>query len=505
LAGRKNITRGLRFTLTALYTVVFTLLLVGVALYFRQTLATSLEDQSHDDLEQNWAVVKAYLRIVNDSGQNNYHPKWFNDPNDTDETSAVAGVKKVYSICCDAAGHVMEGSSNYESLGMDNPAEIRSVLQANGAVWSNKTDSDGVPYLIRASYVNGEEDTSRRFYVAIGTSLAGSREVLNRFTLRAVGLVLLIIPTGCIMGWIFAGRALTPVLEVARAAERISGSNLSLRIPSRGAGDEIDRLIETFNQMIERIEINFNQVRQFSTDVSHELRTPITIVRGQLEVALFTAQTVDQYRDAIVDSLSDIERLSQIVRALLLLSQAETGQVILQKQQMDLADVAEGIVDQFQIPAEGAEVTLRFIKHIAHCTGDFDRVQIERMLSNLLSNAVKFTPAGGEVRVIIDRRDNVAELRVEDTGEGIPAEHLPHIFDRFYRVRGPGEQASPEKGLGLGLSFVSWIVRAHGGTVDVQSESGKGTQFILKLPLNAADSAPQMENPGASAEIMKPV
>jgi hypothetical protein len=190
---------------------------------------------------------------------------------------------------------------------------------------------------------------------------------------------------------------------------------------------------------------------------------------------------------------------------LLLLSQAETGQVILQKQQMDLADVAEGIVDQFQIPAEGAEVTLRFIKHVAHCTGDFDRVQIERMLSNLLSNAVKFTPAGGEVRVIIDRRDNVAELRVEDTGEGIPAEHLPHIFDRFYRVRGPGEQASPEKGLGLGLSFVSWIVRAHGGTVDVQSESGKGTQFILKLPLNAADSAPQMENPGASAEIMKPV
>src|SRR6185437_4003092 len=204
--------------------------------------------------------------------------------------------------------------------------------------------------------------------------------------------------------------------------------------PVRGAGDEIDRLIETFNQMIERIEINFNQVRQFSTDVSHELRTPITVIRGQLEVALFTAQTVEQYRDAIVDSLSDIERLSQIVRALLLLSQAETGQVILQKQQLDLVEVAESIVDQFQIPAEGAEVALRFIKRAAHCTGEFDRVQIERMLSNLLSNAVKFTPAGGEVRVVIDRRDSAAEIRVEDTGEGIPAEHLPHIFDRFYRV-----------------------------------------------------------------------
>jgi heavy metal sensor kinase len=401
----------------------------------------------------------------------------------------------------------MEASSNYESLGMDRPAEIHSVLQATGAVWSNKTDSDGVPYLIRASYVNGEEDP-RRFYVAIGTSLADSRKLLSKFTWRGVALVPIVILTGCIMGWIFAGRALTPVLEVARTAERISGSNLSLRIPVRGAGDEIDRLIETFNQMIERIEINFNQVRQFSTDVSHELRTPITVVRGQLEVALFTAQTVDQYRDAIVDSLSDIERLSQIVRALLLLSQAETGQVILQKQQLDLVDVAEGVVDQFQIPAEGAEVTLQFIKHVAHCAGEFDRVQIERMLSNLLSNAVKFTPAGGEVRVSIDRRDDVAEIRVEDTGEGIPAEDLPHIFDRFYRVRGAGgtgEQASPEKGLGLGLSFVAWIVRAHGGTVDVQSEPGKGTKFIVTLPLVVPDSSQHIENSAVQSELMKPV
>jgi heavy metal sensor kinase len=503
VAGRRHITRGLRFTLTAVYTVVFTLLLVGVTLFFRQTLENSLEDQAHDDLEQNWAVVKAYLRIVNDPGQTNYHPVWHVDNDDPDEKSAVAAVQKVFLIT-DSTGHLMEASSNYDSLGMDNPAEIRSVLQATGAIWSNKTDSDGVPYLIRASYVNGEDDP-RRFYVAIGTSLADSRKLMSKFTWRGVALVPIVILTGCIMGWIFAGRALTPVLEVARTAERISGSNLSLRIPVRGAGDEIDRLIETFNQMIERIEINFNQVRQFSTDVSHELRTPITVVRGQLEVALFTAQTVDQYRDAIVDSLSDIERLSQIVRALLLLSQAETGQVILQKQQMDLVEAVEGVVDQFQIPAEGAEVTLRLEKRVAYCSGEFDRVQIERMLSNLLSNAVKFTPAGGEVRVSIDRRDEMAEIRVDDTGEGISPEHLPYIFERFYRVRGAGEQASPEKGLGLGLSFVAWIVRAHGGAVDVQSAPGKGTTFTVRLPLNPSETIQHIENSGAQTEIMKTV
>jgi signal transduction histidine kinase len=213
---------------------------------------------------------------------------------------------------------------------------------------------------------------------------------------------------------------------------------------------------------------------------------------------------MEQYRDAIVNSLSDIERLSQIVRALLLLSQAETGQVILQKQPLDLVEIADGIVDQFQIPAEGAEVTLRFLSPVMHCTGDFDRVQIERMLSNLLSNAVKFTPPGGEVKVVVDRRDNEAEIRVEDTGEGIPAEHLPHIFDRFYRVRGAGEQASPEKGLGLGLSFVAWIVRAHGGTVDVRSEAGKGTTFVVRLPLSSPGS-PRQEGVMAQSELMKPV
>lgn len=503
MPGRKHITRGLRFTLTAVYTLVFTLLLVGVSLFFRQTLANSLNEQSVEDLEQNWAVVKGYLRIVNDPGQTNYHPVWHVDADDPDEKSAVAGVQKVFLIA-DASGKVMDGSSNYEELGLNKLSEIRSVLQATGPVLSKRSDSDGVLYLIRASYVNDEDNTGRKFYVAIGTSLQNNRKILNGFTLRVVALVPVVMLTGCIMGWIFAGRALTPVLEVARAAERISGSNLSLRIPVRGAGDEIDRLIETFNQMIERIEINFNQVRQFSTDVSHELRTPITVVRGQLEVALFTAETVDQYRDAIVDSLSDIERLSQIVRALLLLSQAETGQVILQKQHLDLVEVADGVVDQFQIPAEGADVTLQFIDRVPHCTGEFDRVQIERMLSNLLSNAVKFTPPGGEVRVSIDRRDDVAEIRVEDTGEGIPAEHLPHIFDRFYRVRGAGEQASPEKGLGLGLSFVAWIVRAHGGSVDVQSEPGRGTTFIVSLPLTGPPSIPQIDSSSAQSAIMKP-
>jgi heavy metal sensor kinase len=498
---RKHITRSLRFTLTTVYAAVFTLLLLGVIVLFRQQLKGSLTDQAHDELDRNALVVRSFLRIDTDDGKT-FHTVWHWDTEDQEENSMKARVDRVIYVV-DSKGHQLEQSPAYRSLGADSPAQVRTVLESSQQpVWIYKSDPHHVLYLIREFYVYDDYNHTHKFFVAIGTSLENNQNLLNKFTLLCVGLFPLVIITGCAMGWIFAGRALTPVLEIARTAQRISGSNLSLRIPSRKAGDELDDLIETFNQMIERIEVNFNQMRQFSTDVSHELRTPITVVRGQLEVALFTAQTEEQYRDAIVNSLADIERLSAIVRALLLLSQAETGQVVLQKQLLDLVELAENTTDQFQIPAEGADLKLAFRPLCDRCTGDFDRVQIERMLSNLLSNAIKFTPAGGSIEVTVDRHGDEAEIRVADTGQGIPAEHLPHIFDRFYRVRGPSEQASPEKGLGLGLSFVAWIVRAHGGTVDVRSQPGEGTAFRILLPLQQAASARDAGE--LQAELMKP-
>jgi signal transduction histidine kinase len=173
------------------------------------------------------------------------------------------------------------------------------------------------------------------------------------------------------------------------------------------------------------------------------------------------------------------------VRALLLLSQSETGQLVLQKTSVDLAEVARDIVDQFQIPAEGHGVSLS-VDAPASCVISADRIQIERLLSNLLSNAVKYTPADGRVHVTLSASGAEARLVVEDTGVGIPAEHLPRIFERFYRV----SPAGPEKGLGLGLSFVAWIVKAHGGTVQVESEVGRGTRFTVTLPVGDAGVRP---------------
>jgi heavy metal sensor kinase len=319
-----------------------------------------------------------------------------------------------------------------------------------------------------------------RYFLAIGRAIDTSNRILKEFTYRYIIIVPAVVLLSGLLGWFLAGRALAPVNSVAEAAERITHSNLNMQIPSRKAGDELDRLIESFNRMMERLSCSFAQIQQFSTDVSHELRTPLTIVRGQLEVALFTATTTEQYREAMVNALEDVERLSNIIRALLMLSQAESGQLVLKKTNLDLAEAVRDLVDEFQIPAEANDVGLT--AHLPeHCFVQADRIQIERLLSNLMSNAVKYTSAGGKVEVSLVGEGDQVQLVVADNGVGIAPDHLPHIFDRFYRV----PSADPEKGLGLGLSFVVWIVRAHGGTIDVQSELGRGTTFTVTLPVGA--------------------
>jgi signal transduction histidine kinase len=194
-------------------------------------------------------------------------------------------------------------------------------------------------------------------------------------------------------------------------------------------------------------------------------------------VAMFTAKTVEQYREAMVNALEDVDRLSNIVRALLMLSQAESGQLLLQKTQLDFADMLRDQVDQYQIPAEAQGVELT-AETPSHCLIYADKIQIERLVTNLLSNAIKYTPAGGRVVARLTGEAGSVKFIVEDTGVGISPDHLPHIFDRFYRV----PSSDPEKGLGLGLSFVSWIVKAHGGVVEVESELHKGTRFSVSLP-----------------------
>lgn len=467
-----RVTGGLRFRLTLTYLVFFTILLAFVGIFFRQTLRSLYDGQLHHILNEEWAAVRGYLRI--DKGKIN----WFYDREDPEEAIIVDRLKQIY-LLTDQNGTVLEISPKYEQLGVESPREIREALRGKEAIWKTKKNSDGVTYLIREGLLTAEDD--KPYFVAIGRSYEEGDRLIEQFTRYYSVMLPLMVVTASLIGWFMAGRALRPIDDVARTAQRITGANLRIQIPPRGTGDELDRLIDAFNRMIERLDAAFQQTRQFSTDVSHELRTPLTAIRGQLEVALLAAKTPEQYQDAILNALEDVERLSQTIRALLQLSHAESGQLVLQKQTLDLSALISGLMEQFEIPADIGKVALR-ISVPPVCFAEVDRIQFERLVSNLVSNAIKYTPEGGSVEVALHDRGREVELLVKDTGVGIPPESLPHIFDRFYRVPGPATEKAPERGLGLGLSFVAWIVKEHRGSVDVASVPGQGTAFTVRLP-----------------------
>jgi heavy metal sensor kinase len=484
---RIGFVRGLRFRLAVSYVAFFAILLAAIGFFFWRHLKQAAESDVHITVDADWDATVGYLHFDNE------RPEWEYDRGDPDEAFAVERLRHVY-LLTDANGILLQSSTIYDSIGVDKPqtrALIQRVLkeQRDHPEYSIQKDEDGIPYYIRAGWML--DDHKHKYFLAIGRSLALPYKTVENFTRSYLLLAPGMLALASIFGWLLAGIMIQPVNSVAQAAQNVTGSNLTMQIPLRGAGDELDHLIDSFNQMTDRLHQSFEQTRRFSTDVSHELRTPITAIRGQLEVALFTANTPDQYREAIINAMEDIEKLSSIVRALLLLSQAESGQVVLQKAPLDLGEVVRDLVDQFQIPAEEKDVKLT--ASIEPCAPvEADHTQIERLLSNLLSNAVKYTPKGGSVRVVAGpaRETGWTKLSVEDTGVGIPAENLPHIFDRFYRVRNP--QTNSIQGLGLGLSFVAWIVEAHGGRIDVASNSGEGTRFTVLLPSGpeAAEPAP---------------
>ncbi len=478
-------TRGLRFRLALSYVIFFSVLLVLLGMLFRQLLSVTFQAQMESVLDEEWGAAKGYLRTGPEG------PNWFYDEKDPDESFTVRRVQRVYMLA-DTQGHRLQNSAIYDSLGIDPPSEIRAILQSGKPAIRLRKDPNGVPYLIRSGL--WVDHDGHKYYLAIGRAVDYNDKVIRNFTWDYFAWVPLVIFLSGVLGWFLAGRALEPVNSVAEAAQRITHSNLDVQIPVRSTGDELDRLIEAFNHMMTRLNHSFEQIRQFSTDVSHELRTPLTVVRGQLEVALFTAQTVDQYRDAMADALEGVERLSNIVRALLMLSQAESGQLALQKTEMNLADLVRDLVDQHQIPAEAEGVQLSAALP-ANCSISADRIQIERLVSNLLGNAIKYTPAGGSVKVSLITGLEHVSLIVEDTGVGISPAHLPHIFDRFYRV----PSADAEKGLGLGLSFVAWIAKAHGGAVNVESTLREGTRFTVLLPVGRWPALAPINTPAETA------
>jgi two-component system OmpR family sensor kinase len=240
----------------------------------------------------------------------------------------------------------------------------------------------------------------------------------------------------------------------------------------------VGQLISAFNQTLGRLETLFNSQRRFLADVGHELRTPLTVIKGNVDLMRRMRSIDDESMDSIE---SEVDRLTRLVGDLLLLAQAESGKLTLVKATVELDSLVFEVLQQMRVLAKDRlRLSLGDVDQVLVC-GDKDR--LKQVLVNLVGNAIKYTPAGGEVMVGVGKDGNRARLTVSDNGPGIPAEDLPYIFERFYRAEKSRTRSREGKGFGLGLSIAYWIVRNHGGQIDVSSTEKGGTTFCVWLPL----------------------
>jgi signal transduction histidine kinase len=283
-------------------------------------------------------------------------------------------------------------------------------------------------------------------------------------------------------GWWMMRQTLAPVAALTRAAERISEHNLSERLPVGGKGDELARLTDVFNAMIGRLERSFDRIREFSLHASHELKTPLTVLHAEIETALAEEPLTPPQRQRLESELDEIQRLTRIVDGLTLLTKADAGLVALSFAPVALHElVREGFGDT-KLLAEASRLTVELTAcDEAVVRGDAHRLR--QLLLNLVDNAVKYNQPGGTVSLCLRRAGEAAEFTVANTGAGITTQALPQVFERFFR--GDPAHNNEVDGCGLGLSIAQWIVSAHGGTIQIESEPWKLTTVTVRLPLSS--------------------
>lgn len=315
--------------------------------------------------------------------------------------------------------------------------------------------------------------------VQVGMPLRRADAVLDRYRDTLIVLIPLGVGLAALGGAIIAWMALRPVDEMTRTARRITAEDLSGRVERTGAGDELDRLAETLNGMLARLEEAFAQTRRFAADAAHELRTPLTVLRGGIEVALRMDRSPDEYRRVLASSLEEVGRLIRLAEDLLLLSRSLAGPEGA-REEIDLEPMVLEVLDVAVRVGRPAGVSVR-LDTTAPARVAGDAAALRRALLNLVENAVKYTPSGGKVELGLGTSLGHAEITVSDTGIGIEPGDLERIFEPFLRL--DGARARDTGGAGLGLAIARSIVIAHGGTLAAESRPGAGSRFTIRLPL----------------------
>ena len=370
----------------------------------------------------------------------------------------------------DPAGNWIYRSRTMTQYGPAAPREARTSITTQ--------QPNGVPLRVLTLPVQAGGET---YIVQLAYPLDDFYEALDRFRrvlFLSSPLLLLLASAG---GYWLSRRALAPVDQITREARSISAQNLSSRLVVPHTRDELQRLSETLNGMLERLEQAFRRITQFTADASHELRTPVALMRTRAEVVLRRPRSEEEYRETLRQILEDLQRTSSLIENLMLLARADSGTEALQRTRINMVESVGEACLEGRTLAETKQIS--FLEELPESPVwiEGESNSLRRLFLILLDNAVKYTPPQGRITVSLRSSDGCAVTEVRDTGIGIAAEDLPHIFERFFRA--DRARSRETGGAGLGLSIGQWIAQAHGGTIKAFSKPGEGSVFQVQIPL----------------------
>jgi len=481
--------RSLRFKLTLWYVAILAVLLISFSSFLYITLSRSL----YRDVDNRLRSL-AHL-IATESGTPSSTFAFGNIDQAVRATLNLRPVGKFIQVL-DESGNIGEKSENLKNVQL--PINLQALKNASkGFITFETVRSFGNTPLRMMTLPVIEKGHMARI-IQVASSLEDVEDALRTLFIILVITVPLALLVASLGGLFLANQALKPVDHITQTARMITSQNLNQRIKSLKVKDEISRLIETFNEMISRLDQSFHQIRQFSSDASHELKTPLTILKGEVEVALRKERTSQDYEQILKSNLEEINRMSKIVDNLLLLARTETGEIRLFKEEVNLSHIVSEVVGQLTMLAHAKDLQIVATNHQEDILLYGDALRIRQMLLNLIENSIKYTEPGGSISVSLERNAPLSlsgkeqefydgvKIVVSDTGIGIAKEDQERIFGRFFRV--DKARSREQGGSGLGLSICKWIVEAHQGEISVESELGKGSRFIVKFPIHPQDS-----------------